>query len=251
MRERCRAAHESGARARARDGDARKRAAERTLARDQLGEYQAQAAIAALHADAPRVEETDWVQIVEWYDELLRFNDNAIVWSAKDKKLYALNSGGWAPAGWTPEFFTQKLGVKSVPNSGVNAATVPGAISGYDALLKRFGTVEALKGIDLEVRAGEFVAIVGPSGSGKSTLMNLIGCLDTPTKGSYLLNEKEVAAMNDDELAAMLDTFDPCPLTSVASATGGSASCSGWARRSFPTSPVSATRRTSTASWAR
>src|SRR6478609_871638 len=65
----------------------------------------------------------------------------AIVWSAKDKKLYALNSGGWAPAGWTPEFFTQKLGVKRVPNNGVNSASVPGAISGYDALLKRFGTV--------------------------------------------------------------------------------------------------------------
>src|SRR5437762_5793630 len=65
----------------------------------------------------------------------------AIVWSAKDKKLYALNSGGWAPAGWTPEFFTAKLGVKGVPNAGVNAATVPGAISGYDALLARFGTV--------------------------------------------------------------------------------------------------------------
>jgi gamma-glutamyltranspeptidase / glutathione hydrolase len=65
----------------------------------------------------------------------------ALVWVARDKKLYALNSGGWAPAGWTPEFFTQKLGAKSVPNSGVNAATVPGAISGYDALLKRFGTV--------------------------------------------------------------------------------------------------------------
>src|SRR5260370_28707124 len=65
----------------------------------------------------------------------------AIVWSAKDRKLYALNSGGWAPAGWTPEFFTQKLAVKSIPSSGVHAATVPGAISGYDALLKRFGTV--------------------------------------------------------------------------------------------------------------
>src|SRR5438874_1938235 len=50
----------------------------------------------------------------------------AIVWSARDKKLYALNSGGWAPAGWTPQFFTEKLGVKSVPNVGVNAATVPG-----------------------------------------------------------------------------------------------------------------------------
>jgi predicted RNA polymerase sigma factor len=49
------------------------------LARDQLGEFQAQAAIAALHADAPRVEETDWVQIVEWYDELLRFADTPIV----------------------------------------------------------------------------------------------------------------------------------------------------------------------------
>jgi len=65
----------------------------------------------------------------------------ALVYVAKDKKLYALNSGGWAPSGWTPEFFTKKLGVKSVPNNGVNAATVPGAISGYDALLKRFGTV--------------------------------------------------------------------------------------------------------------
>ena len=65
----------------------------------------------------------------------------ALVWSAKDKKLYALNSGGWAPAGWTPEFFTGQLKLTRVPNSGVNAATVPGAVSGYDALLKRFGTV--------------------------------------------------------------------------------------------------------------
>jgi gamma-glutamyltranspeptidase/glutathione hydrolase len=64
----------------------------------------------------------------------------ALVWVAKEKKLYALNSAGFAPQGWTPEFFTQKLGVKAVPGSGVNAATVPGAISGYDALLKRFGT---------------------------------------------------------------------------------------------------------------
>jgi gamma-glutamyltranspeptidase/glutathione hydrolase len=65
----------------------------------------------------------------------------ALVWSAKDKKLYALNSGGWAPAGWTPEFFTAQLGVMRVPSNGVNSATVPGAISGYDALLKRFGTL--------------------------------------------------------------------------------------------------------------
>jgi gamma-glutamyltranspeptidase/glutathione hydrolase len=65
----------------------------------------------------------------------------ALVWSAKDTKLYALNSAGWAPAAWTPQFFTKELGVKSVPGSGVNSATVPGAISGYDALLKRFGTL--------------------------------------------------------------------------------------------------------------
>jgi len=65
----------------------------------------------------------------------------ALVWSARDKKLYALNSAGWAPSGWTPEFFTSQLKVRSIPNSGVNAATVPGAVSGYDALLKRFGTL--------------------------------------------------------------------------------------------------------------
>jgi putative ABC transport system ATP-binding protein len=61
--------------------------------------------------------------------------------------------------------------------------------------------IHALRGVSISIERGEYVAIMGPSGSGKSTLMNLIGCLDTPTKGSYLLNEKEVAAMNDDELA--------------------------------------------------
>ena len=65
----------------------------------------------------------------------------ALVWSAQDKKLYALNSAGWAPKGWTPEYFKEGLGVERVPGSGVNAATVPGAISGYDALLNRFGTM--------------------------------------------------------------------------------------------------------------
>jgi gamma-glutamyltranspeptidase / glutathione hydrolase len=64
----------------------------------------------------------------------------ALVWSAQDKKLYALNSAGWAPEGWTPEYFKETLGVERVPGNGVNAATVPGAISGYDALLNRFGT---------------------------------------------------------------------------------------------------------------
>jgi putative ABC transport system ATP-binding protein len=61
--------------------------------------------------------------------------------------------------------------------------------------------IHALRGVSIDIERGEYVAIMGPSGSGKSTLMNLIGCLDTPTKGSYLLNGKEVAAMNDDELA--------------------------------------------------
>ena len=61
--------------------------------------------------------------------------------------------------------------------------------------------IHALRGVSIEIQRGEYVAIMGPSGSGKSTLMNLIGCLDTPSKGSYLLNDKEVAVMNDDELA--------------------------------------------------
>jgi putative ABC transport system ATP-binding protein len=62
-------------------------------------------------------------------------------------------------------------------------------------------TVHVLKGIDLDIEKGEYVAIMGPSGSGKSTLMNLIGCLDTPTAGSYVLNGKDVSQMSDDELA--------------------------------------------------
>jgi putative ABC transport system ATP-binding protein len=61
--------------------------------------------------------------------------------------------------------------------------------------------IHALRGLSINIERGEYVAIMGPSGSGKSTLMNLIGCLDTPSKGSYLLNDKEVAAMNDDDLA--------------------------------------------------
>jgi putative ABC transport system ATP-binding protein len=61
--------------------------------------------------------------------------------------------------------------------------------------------IHALRGLSINIEKGEYVAIMGPSGSGKSTLMNLIGCLDTPTKGSYLLNGKEVASMNDDDLA--------------------------------------------------
>ena len=65
----------------------------------------------------------------------------ALVYSAADQRLYALNSAGYAPQGWTPEFFTDELGLERVPGTGVNAATVPGAVSGYDALLQRFGTL--------------------------------------------------------------------------------------------------------------
>jgi len=61
--------------------------------------------------------------------------------------------------------------------------------------------VRALDGVDLDIEANEYVAIMGPSGSGKSTLMNIVGCLDTPTKGSYVLKEKEIAERTDDELA--------------------------------------------------
>jgi putative ABC transport system ATP-binding protein len=61
--------------------------------------------------------------------------------------------------------------------------------------------IHALRGVNLEIDRGEYVAIMGPSGSGKSTLMNLIGCLDTPTRGTYMLNGNLVSQMNDDELA--------------------------------------------------
>ena len=61
--------------------------------------------------------------------------------------------------------------------------------------------VKALRGIDLTIYRGEYVAIMGPSGSGKSTLMNILGCLDTPTKGRYILNHNDVSQLDDDKLA--------------------------------------------------
>ena len=83
--------------------------------------------------------------------------------------------------------------------------------------------VYVLKGIDLEINKGEYVALMGPSGSGKSTLMNLLGCLDTPTSGTYILNGKDVSKMKDDELAEIrnkeigfvFQTFNLLPRTTA------------------------------------
>lgn len=83
--------------------------------------------------------------------------------------------------------------------------------------------VKVLKGIDLDIERGEYVALMGPSGSGKSTLMNLLGCLDTPTAGNYELNGKDVSNMTDDELAEIrnkeigfvFQTFNLLPRTTA------------------------------------
>ena len=83
--------------------------------------------------------------------------------------------------------------------------------------------VYVLKGIDLEIKKGEYVALMGPSGSGKSTLMNILGCLDTPTSGTYILNGKHVSEMQDDELAGIrnveigfvFQTFNLMPRTTA------------------------------------
>ena len=84
-------------------------------------------------------------------------------------------------------------------------------------------TVYVLKGIDLVINKGEYVALMGPSGSGKSTLMNILGCLDTPTGGSYILNSKDVSQMSDNELAEVrnkeigfvFQTFNLMPRTTA------------------------------------
>ena len=84
-------------------------------------------------------------------------------------------------------------------------------------------TVHVLKGIDLDIERGDYIAIMGPSGSGKSTLMNILGCLDTPTSGTYILNGQDVSQMQDDELAEIrnkeigfvFQTFNLLPRTTA------------------------------------
>ena len=83
--------------------------------------------------------------------------------------------------------------------------------------------INVLKGIDLVINKGEYVALMGPSGSGKSTLMNILGCLDTPTSGTYILNNKDVSQMHDDDLAEIrnkeigfvFQTFNLLPRTTA------------------------------------
>lgn len=83
--------------------------------------------------------------------------------------------------------------------------------------------INVLKGIDLQINKGEYVALMGPSGSGKSTLMNILGCLDTPTSGRYILNGKDVSQMHDDDLAEIrnkeigfvFQTFNLLPRTTA------------------------------------
>lgn len=90
---------------------------------------------------------------------------------------------------------------RNEPVRAVNAETLISMKDIWKTYQMGSEEVHALRGVSFEVKKGDYLAIIGPSGSGKSTLMNLIGCLDTPSKGQYWLNGKLVSKMNDDELA--------------------------------------------------
>ena len=97
------------------------------------------------------------------------------------------------------------MGLLNNGKNGKKAMPANGAVIHMRQIRKVYDTgkikVEALRGIELEVKKGEFVAVVGPSGSGKSTLLNLLGCLDTPSGGEYLLSGETVAGLDRDQLA--------------------------------------------------
>ena len=121
----------------------------------------------------------------------------ALVWSAADQKLYALNSAGFAPAGWTPGFFKEELGLDRIPGRGVNAATVPGAISGYDALLERFGTMGFEETFERAARLAE-------EGWGQSE-----------RRHSDLTSQQEKLLQDPDSAAVFLNGGEVPPLYSI------------------------------------
>jgi putative ABC transport system ATP-binding protein len=92
----------------------------------------------------------------------------------------------------------------------VTTGPSPGALISFRDLRKLYVVggeeVNALAGVSLDITEGEYIAVMGPSGSGKSTLMNILGCLDSPTSGSYRLKDREIARLSDDELAAIRNT---------------------------------------------
>src|SRR5262249_44957650 len=127
------------------------------------------------------------------------------------RRVTAYTSAGLAVTGsdWKEEQETTSMGT-SVAEMNLNATVIetPASASmiGVEDLWKTYDMgseqqVHALRGVNLRIQKGEYVAIMGPSGSGKSTLMNLIGCLDTPSKGRYWLNGHLVSELDDDELA--------------------------------------------------
>src|SRR5262249_57627301 len=91
----------------------------------------------------------------------------------------------------------------SASHAGLNEATMAliETVDLWKTYLMGGEEIHGLRGVTLQIERGEYVAIMGPSGSGKSTLMHLIGCLDTPTRGSYLLNGRQISQMNGNELA--------------------------------------------------